>query len=46
MAEEKEKFIAGLLGQGHTRELAEQIFALIEPFAGYASARLTALATV
>ena len=36
MAEEKEKFIAGSLGQGHTRELAEQIFALIEPFAGYA----------
>ena len=36
MAEEKEKFIAGALRQGHTKELAEEMFALVEPFAGYA----------
>ncbi|MCI0886681.1 MAG: DNA polymerase III subunit alpha [Chloroflexi bacterium] len=36
MAEEKGKFIDGALAQGYTREMAEQIFALIEPFAGYA----------
>jgi DNA polymerase-3 subunit alpha len=36
MAEEKEKFIAGALGQGYAKELAEEMFALVEPFAGYA----------
>ena len=36
MAEEKEKFIAGALGQGYEKELADQVFALVEPFAGYA----------
>jgi len=36
MGEEREKFIAGALRQGYTQELAEQVFALIEPFAGYA----------
>ena len=35
MAQEKGKFIEGALGQGYTKELAEQVFALIEPFAGY-----------
>ncbi|MBM3944789.1 MAG: DNA polymerase III subunit alpha, partial [SAR202 cluster bacterium] len=36
MAEEREKFIGGALKLGYTQELAEQVFALIEPFAGYA----------
>lgn len=36
MAQEKEKFISGALNQDYTREMAEQIFGLIEPFAGYA----------
>ncbi len=36
MGEEREKFIAGALEQGYTQELAEQVFSLIEPFAGYA----------
>ena len=36
MAEERDKFIQGALEQGHSRELAEQVFALVEPFAGYA----------
>ena len=36
MAEEKQNFLAGALNQGYTRQMAEQIFALIEPFAGYA----------
>ncbi len=35
MAQEKGKFIEGALGQGHSLELAEQVFALVEPFAGY-----------
>ena len=35
MAQEKGKFIEGALGLGYTKELAEQVFALIEPFAGY-----------
>ena len=36
MAEEKQNFLEGALNQGYTRQMAEQIFALIEPFAGYA----------
>ena len=36
MAEEKQNFLEGALAQGYTRQMAEQIFALIEPFAGYA----------
>ena len=36
MAEEKENFLEGALAQGYTQQMAEQIFALIEPFAGYA----------
>ncbi len=36
MAQERDKFISGAVRQGYTRELAEQVFALIEPFAGYA----------
>jgi DNA polymerase-3 subunit alpha len=36
MAQERERFIDGALKQGHSRELAEDVFALIEPFAGYA----------
>ena len=36
MAEEKQNFLEGALNQGYTQQMAEQIFALIEPFAGYA----------
>ena len=36
MAEEKQNFLQGALAQGYTQQMAEQIFALIEPFAGYA----------
>ena len=36
MAEEKQNFLEGALAQGYTQQMAEQIFALIEPFAGYA----------
>ena len=36
MVEEKQNFLEGALNQGYTRQMAEQIFALIEPFAGYA----------
>ena len=36
MAQEREKFIQGALGQGFTEELANEVFALVEPFAGYA----------
>ena len=36
MAQEREKFIQGALGEGYSQELAEEVFALIEPFAGYA----------
>ena len=35
MAQERDKFIQGALDQGHPLELAETVFALIEPFAGY-----------
>lgn len=36
MAQERDKFIDGAVNQGYTKALAEQVFALIEPFAGYA----------
>ena len=36
MQQEKERFIQGALAQGYERQLAEQVFSLIEPFAGYA----------
>lgn len=36
MQQEKERFIKGATEQGYDVELAEQVFALIEPFAGYA----------
>ena len=36
MAQEKEKFVSGALKLGFDQVLAEQIFTLIEPFAGYA----------
>ena len=36
MVEEKQNFLKGALAQGYTQQMAEQIFALIEPFAGYA----------
>ena len=36
MAEEEQQFIQGAVQNGYTRELAEQLFALITPFAGYA----------
>jgi DNA polymerase-3 subunit alpha len=35
MAKQKEKFIEGSIKNGLTKEKAEEIFALIEPFAGY-----------
>ena len=36
MQQERDKFIEGALNQGYDKGLAEQVFALIEPFAGYA----------
>ncbi len=36
MAQEKEKFIEGALDQGFDQELADKVFGLVEPFAGYA----------
>ena len=36
MAEERDRFIDGALGKGFERQLAIQVFDLIEPFAGYA----------
>ena len=36
MAQERQGFIQGALKQGYSQDLAEEIFALIEPFAGYA----------
>ena len=35
MAQERGKFISGALGKGHTQTEAEQVFSLVEPFAGY-----------
>ena len=36
MQHEKEKFVEGAIKQGFPRDLAEEVFQLIEPFAGYA----------
>ncbi len=36
MQKEKSRFIAGAERNGFSREVAEQVFSLIEPFAGYA----------
>ena len=36
MVQEKDNFVAGALKQGYEQDFAENIFALIEPFAGYA----------
>ncbi len=36
MREEKDKFVAGALEQGYEKGLADQVFNLVEPFAGYA----------
>ncbi len=36
MAEEKDKFLAGASRQGFDAALSEEVFALVEPFAGYA----------
>ncbi|MSQ42064.1 MAG: DNA polymerase III subunit alpha [Dehalococcoidia bacterium] len=36
MLAERERFVAGSQAQGYERRLAEQLFDLIEPFAGYA----------
>ena len=36
MSEEKDKFINGALEKGYSQDLAENVFNLVEPFAGYA----------
>ena len=36
MAKERERFIEGALSQGYSQEVADRVFALVEPFAGYA----------
>ncbi len=36
MLEEREQFLAGVEAQGHPKKLGEDLFDLIEPFAGYA----------
>ena len=36
MAQERDRFIEGARGQGYPKALAEEVFALVEPFAGYA----------
>ncbi len=36
MRQERENFIDGAVGKGFTQELAQEVFNLIEPFAGYA----------
>ena len=36
MAQERQQFVTGAIGLGYDQHLAEQIFDLIEPFAGYA----------
>ncbi len=35
LQEQREKFLKGALEQGHKKEAAQKIFALIEPFSGY-----------
>ena len=36
MREERKKFVEGALGKGFSQELADEVFQLVEPFAGYA----------
>jgi DNA polymerase-3 subunit alpha len=36
MRHEREKFVEGALKEGFSRDLAEEVFQLVEPFAGYA----------
>ena len=36
MRQEREKFLQGAVKRGYSRELAEEVFRLLEPFAGYA----------
>ena len=36
MAEERERFVSGAVSQGYDRAVGNQVFDLIEPFAGYA----------
>ena len=36
MSQERERFIEGALAQGYSQQVAERVFALVEPFAGYA----------
>ena len=36
MAEERQKFIDGALNQGYSQDVADRVFELVEPFAGYA----------
>ncbi len=36
MAQERESFVAGAMGKGFSQGLAQEVFNLIEPFAGYA----------
>ena len=36
MRQERDRFVAGAVGKGFSRELAQEVFNLIEPFAGYA----------
>jgi DNA polymerase-3 subunit alpha len=36
MAQERERFVAGAAGLGYEPQIAEKVFDLIEPFAGYA----------
>ncbi len=36
MAQERDRFLDGAVAQGYDRRLAEEVFDLIEPFAGYA----------
>ena len=36
MRDEKDKFVNGALKQGFSKDIAEEVFQLIEPFAGYA----------
>ncbi len=36
MLAERERFVAGAVGKGYPERLAEEVFDLIEPFAGYA----------
>jgi len=35
MAQERETFFDGAIANGHSKELVEEVYALIEPFAGY-----------